>query len=114
MAPGTEKRIYPLGPQHWTAKPRPLRTMYVLRRPVTRNTTSRITIRSIPSAKAFVELTRNTFNTMLLDPDRLRGQFRFASDLAARVPLRSLTYPPGFEHLPHVVERLLHDASREG
>ena len=113
MAPGAQKRIYPLESPRWTAEPRPLRTLYLLRRPVTRNVTSRVTIRTIPQANAFVEITRNTFNSMLVDPVRLRGQFRFASDLAARVPVRSLTYPPGFEHLPDVVDRLLQDSSRE-
>jgi hypothetical protein len=113
MAPGTPKRIYPLEPPSWTAEPRPLQALYVLRRPVTRRPTSRVTIRSIPPAKALIEVTRSTFNSILVNSGRLRGQFEFATDLATRLPVRSLTYPPGFQHLPHVVERLLHDASRQ-
>jgi hypothetical protein len=72
-----------------------------------------VTIRRIPRAKAFVELTRNTFNTLLTDSDRIRGQFGFAALLASRVSVCSLSYPPGFEHLPRVVERVLDHASRE-
>jgi hypothetical protein len=113
MAPGTRKRIYPLEPPRWTGEPSPLRALYVLRRPVDRNTTSRVTVRTVPRAKAVMEVTRNTFNSVLSDPARLREQFRFASGLATRVPVRSLTYPPGFDRLPHVVDRLLNDAPRE-
>jgi hypothetical protein len=113
LAPGTEKRIYWLDPPRWTPESRVLRALYLLRRPVTRNETTRVTIRGISPAKAFVEITRNTFNSMLIDVERLRRQFEFATDLVSRVPVRSLSYPPGFDHLPYVVERVLHDASRE-
>ena len=113
MAPGTRKRIYPLEPPRWTPETSRLRAMYVLRRPVTSNATSRVTIRKVTQARAFMDLTRNTFNSFLVDAERLRGQFRFATELVARVPVRSLTYPPGFDYLPHVVDRLLHDVSRE-
>jgi hypothetical protein len=112
MAPGAQKRIYQLEPPRWTAEPLALRALYVLRRPVTRNEASRVTIRRIPPAKAFVEITRSTYNTVLVETGRLRGQFEFAADLASRVPVRSLSYPPGFDRLPHVIERVLDDASR--
>jgi hypothetical protein len=113
MAPGTVKRIYALDPPRRTLQPLPLKALYLLRQPVTQNETSKVTIRTIPPARAFVELTRSTFNSVLVDPERLRGQFRFATDLATRLPVRSLSYPPGFQQLPHVVERVVRDASRE-
>ena len=114
MAPGTRKRIYHLDPPSWEPHARPLKALYVLRSPVAKMRTTRVTIRGIPRTKAFVDITRNTFNSWVVDPARLRGQFRFASDLTSRVPVRSLTYPPGYDELPRVVSRLLHDASREG
>lgn len=112
LAPGATKRIYPLGLDEWTGEPQPMRVVYVLRRPVLKQNTSRVTIRKIAPSKAFVEVTRNTFNSAVDDPSRLRGHFDFASDLVTRVAFRSLTYPAGFEHMPKVIERLTRDMTR--
>ena len=111
VAPGARKRILALDSARWVSTPAPLRVLYVLQRPAIRNVATRVSIRRLTPAKAFVELARNTFNAFLVDPERMRGQFSFASDIAARTPMRSLTYPAGFDHLPRVVERILEDAS---
>jgi hypothetical protein len=113
LAPGTEKRIYPLHPPQWTGDPRPLKAFYVLRTAASKSASKRVTIRDVPKSRAFLDITGNTFNSWLADTKRLRGQFGFASDLSARIPVRSLSYPRGYEHLPRVVERLRHDAERD-
>jgi hypothetical protein len=61
---------------------------------------------------AFVSLTQNTFNSILLGPDRLRVQFDVASRLAQRVPVNTLSYPKGLGRLSEVRERVLGDIDR--
>jgi hypothetical protein len=112
LAPGATKRIFPLDPTEWTSEPQPLRVMYVLRRPIAKQDATRVTIRRIAPSTAFLEVTRNTFNSVIDDPSRLRGHFDFASDLVTRVAFRSLSYPTGFGHLPKVIDRLTRDVAR--
>jgi hypothetical protein len=77
----------------------PLRALYVLR---PQRHTRAITIRTLSPRRAFVELTRHTFNACVLDADRLARQFDLATRVASRVPVRTLAYRRSFDRLADV------------
>jgi len=107
----TPKLVIPLG-QNETASPQsalPLKAIYVLTPPSSRSRSHRITIRTLSARRAFVELVKNTFNTVIDEPGRLRRQFVLATRLAARVPLKSLSYPRTLARLPAVREAVRSD-----
>ncbi len=112
MNPHTTKLVIPLARELCAAAPRPLRAIYVLRPPARRNGESRITIRPLPPRRACLELIRNTFNPVVVEPGRLRRQFALAARLAAGVPLKSLSYPRDLSRLPDVLETVLSDLRR--
>jgi hypothetical protein len=86
----------------------PLKAIYVLKPPA--NTRGpRITIRALSARRAFVELTKNTFNAVVVAPERLKRQFGLASRLAVRVPVKSLSFPRAVARLPAVRQAVLSD-----
>jgi len=92
------KLVFALGARA-ACRAAPLRVLYVLRperhaRPVT--------IRTLAPRRAFVELTRNTFNACVLDAGRLARQFELATRVATRVPIKTLTYTRGLDRLERV------------
>jgi hypothetical protein len=92
------KLVFPLAARaaHGSA---PLRALYVLR---PQRRARAIRIRALSSRRAFVELTRNTFNACVLDADRLARQFDLATRVASRVPVRTLAYRRSFDRLADV------------
>jgi hypothetical protein len=68
-------------------------------------------IRSLSPRRAFVELTRNTFNACVLDAARLARQFDLAARVAATVPVKTLTYPRGLDRLAAVRAAIEADVS---
>jgi hypothetical protein len=92
------KLVFPLGARAARAAA-PLRALYVLR-PSRRGRA--VTIRALSPRRAFVELTRSTFNACVLDGARLARQFDLAARVVARVPVKSLEYPRGFGRLAAV------------
>ena len=86
----------------------PLKAIYILRPPA-RSHNSRIMIRPLPPRNAFVALIRNTFNAVVIDQERLKRQFALASQLAVRVPIKSLSYPRALQYLPAVREAVRSD-----
>ena len=93
--------------------PVPLRALYALSEPTParRRAAGRIAIERLSAGAACLELIRNTFNTIVLDRDRLARQFAFASRLAGVVPVRRLSYPRSLRKLPAVCEAVLADWS---
>jgi hypothetical protein len=88
----TPKWIIPLNERRSRRTPAPLKAIYVLR-PPGRRTSSDVVIRQLSPRRAFLELVRNTFNMAVSDPSRLERQFALATTVAARVPVKSLSYP---------------------
>ena len=110
----TSKMVIPLG-QNDMVLPQaafPLKAIYVLTPPPASLRGHRITIRMLSPRRAFVELVKNTFNTVIDEPGRLKRQFAVATRLATRVPIASLSYPRTLEHLPYVREAILADLSK--
>ena len=72
-----------------------------------------IKIHALSKRRAFIELTKNTFNPLVTDRDRLRGQFATAAEVANRVHIGGLSFPRSLSSLPSVRDAILADlASR--
>lgn len=103
MNPFTQKLIIPLGPEQSCQAAVPLQAFFVLKPPRPGLPRKRITLRSLSPRQAFIALTTNTFNARIKEPDRLSRLFAFAGGVAARVPVKSLSYPRNLDLLPQVV-----------
>jgi hypothetical protein len=69
-----------------------------------------VTIRTVPPGEATIELVRNAFNPQLVQAARLHvRRLEDLAEIARMVPLRRITYPSGWEHLPRVRDALLAD-----
>jgi hypothetical protein len=89
-----------------------LKAIYVLTPPRTSTHSKKISIRSIPPRRAFVSLLKNTFNTVIIEPTRLARQFDLATQVAVRVPVKSLSYPRELDQILKVREAILRDLQR--
>ena len=75
---------------------------------------SDIDIIPVSPAEAVIELVRYSFISPIIF-ERLGWQARrleFFARLVERVPVRRLTYPSGFEHLPRVTEAVVNDLEK--
>lgn len=108
---GTSKQILPLAAGQVSRRRAPLRALYVLSEPtpVRRRPAARIELERLSGGDAFLEVIRNSFNTIVVDRDRLAHQFAFASRLVAAVPVKRLSYPRSLSLLPAVCEAVLAD-----
>jgi len=107
----TSKMVIPLDQngKMYRQEPLPLRAIYVLTAPPRSSSIPRISIRSLSRRRAFVELLKGTFNTIVVEPARLERQFDLATRLAARVPIRSLSYPRDLRRISQVRESILRE-----
>jgi hypothetical protein len=92
----------------------PLKAIYVLAPPAQISRRDRIVIRPLSPRRAFLELLRNTFNNMIVDPARLTRQFDLAARLARKIPVKSLSFPRRLERLPAVREAIERDFGGNG
>jgi hypothetical protein len=109
--PHTPKLVIPL-PSSVSSEAMPLVAMYVLGRGSGRRASEAVTLHSLSQRKAFLHLTENTFNSVIVSPERLTRQFELAGRLASRVPIKLLTYPRKLEQLPAVLDAVLQDMCR--
>jgi hypothetical protein len=107
----TPKLIIPLARRQTSAKPAPMKALYVLPPPATSTTTANVVIRRLSERDAFIELTKAAFNSVVTEPDRLKRQFSLAAELASAVPIKSLSYPRSLALLPAVRDAVLSDLS---
>ncbi len=105
----TPKLVIPLERKLFCQDASRLRAIYVLTFPGGSSRSDRITIRALSPRRAFLELLKNTFNAMVLEPARLTRQFDLAARLASRIPVRSLSFPRRLGRLPAVREAILRD-----
>ncbi len=111
MNPLTPKLVIPLGRQErmLCQGVHRLRAIYALAPPVENSRGDRITIRPFSPRRAVLELLKNTFNAVIVEPARLRRQFDLAARLASRIPVKSLSFPRRLARLPAVREAILSD-----
>ncbi len=105
----TSKLILPLDRRQFASNPMPLKSIYVLTPPAPGLPSKRVTIKRLSQRRAFLSLLKNTFNTKATDPDRLKRQFVFLSQVVPKVPVKSLSYPRTLKTLPLVREAILND-----
>ena len=105
----TPKLIIPLDSHQSYRTSALLKAVYVLTPPKAASRNDRITLSALSVRQAFVALLENTFNTVVVEPDRLKCQFILAARLAARVPVKSLSYPRTLGRLPAVREAVRSD-----
>jgi hypothetical protein len=113
MHPQTPKLVIPLDPFLSSQAVVPLKSIYVLRRPIPSSRGIKVTIRTLSQRRAFLELLRNTFNPVVMDGDRLKRQFKMATLVASKLPIKSLSYPRILALLPSVREAILSDLGRD-
>ncbi len=109
MNPDTGKEVILLDADRSVAsgEPVPLRALYILASPGDYSVDEGVTIRPLSPSQACVELIRNTFNTFVDTPGRLRNQFLFSTAVAESVPVKMLSCPRGLDYLPEVVESVI-------
>ena len=112
MNPETRKCILPLSAGEHCPNAVPVKALYVLRPPTTRRSSCRISIRTLSPRYACIELIANTFNLIITDQARLARQFRWASGLAAAIPVKSLSYPRNLAKIGNVVDAICEDRLR--
>jgi len=103
----TEKQIFPLG--QCQSRPLPLRAIYALASPHETRDLRRIRIEPLSPQAAFLALVGSTFNSLLVDPERLRRQAGATACLLSALPVKKLSYPRGLGHLPSVRQAILSD-----
>jgi hypothetical protein len=109
MNPKTTKLVIPLASRLSAQTAAPLQAIYALRPPLRGVRRKRITIRPLSQRRACLELIANTFNPVIVEPDRLARQFCLAARLVGRIPVKSLSYPRDLARLPAVVESIQAD-----
>jgi hypothetical protein len=105
----TTKLILPLNRHQFARAPVPLRSIYVLTPPAGRLRSKKVTIRRLSQRRAFLSLLRNTFNTKVTEPERLKRQFTFFTQIVSKVPIKTLSYPRSLKSLPLVRDAILKD-----
>jgi len=108
MNPITRKLVVPL--TGVPAAPVPLARLYVLPPPWRRRARG-VEIQRLSARRAFVEITRATFNAEQRERARLARQFAFAADLAATVPVKRLSFPRELAWLPAARAAIERDAA---
>ncbi len=106
----TSKMIFALNDHQHGSSPVQLGALYVLSR---RPSKSRILFRRLSGRSSFLPLIQNTFNTTILNGDRLKQQFAFAARLADLVPIKQLSHPRQLAMLPVVADAILEDFYQE-
>lgn len=107
----TPKLVIPLsrnGKMFWR-EASPLKAIYVLTPPRENSPPERITIRSLSPRQACLEILKNTFNAVVVEPARLQRQFELVARLASQIPVKSLSFPRRLACLPAVRAAILSD-----
>jgi hypothetical protein len=108
----TPKLILPLGRDRICESPVLLRAIYELSPPHEMKDRQKVEFESLTSRDAFVELSCNTFNYVILDGDRVHRQFKETTRIANSIPMKRLMHPRSLDSLPSVREAILNDLRR--
>jgi hypothetical protein len=106
---GTDKMVVALDQRQIRQAPALLRAVYAITPPHETRGLRDITIEPLSEQGAFMALVANTFNCLLVDPERLQRQVSETSRLLGSVPVKKLTYPRKLKDLPSVREAILSD-----
>ena len=114
--PALSKRRVPVGPDGFGTfcnLPQPLDCLYLPKRLSTGNWGTQIDITPVSPAAAVIELIRHSFAAPIVEAlGWQRQRLDFFAQLVQKVPLRQITYPSGFDHLPRVQKVILEDLQK--
>ncbi len=115
LMPGSPKRCVAVGEAglgRFVAAPQPLAALYLLAREPGRQA---VAIEAVTPRDAVIELLRNSFVPRLAEALGLGpGRLALLAELARRVPVRWLRYPPGFARVPQVRAAIRADLAELG
>jgi hypothetical protein len=112
MNPFTAKLVIPLQPAQCASAPTTLQAIYVLRASHRRDH-AQVVIEPLSPCAAWQALTQGIFNTVVHEPWRLAQQFRWTTQLARTIPVKSLRYPRRLKQLDDVLRAILEDLADE-
>ena len=101
-----------VGTPRFGAAPVPLRRVYVLADRAAQPHGPRVEMTQRSRRDSVVDLVGGTFFLDVTDPERALDAFGLAGDIAASLPVCSLTFPWDLAALDDVIDQLLADASR--
>lgn len=113
MNPRTRKLIIPLNRRQSLQAAVPLKTLYVLNRPLASVRNGRITFRRLSQRLAFLALVKHSFNDWVSDPARLSLQLHLYAQIASKVPVKLVFYPRRLASLSSVRDAILKDLNHE-
>jgi hypothetical protein len=112
MNNNTRKLVMPLFENQVHRTAARLKAIYVLNSPRNVFRKQRTKMAQLHPREAFVSLLRNTFNRLLIDPERLKRQFAILAQLVAKVPVFVVSYPRVLSSLPEVRELILRENTK--
>jgi hypothetical protein len=107
MNSGTTKLVLPLLENQVCRMATPVVAICVLRSAPKVAGKGLISVAPLPPKEALLELLKGTFNRLLTGPERLERQFAAVSQLVAKVPVFTLSYPKVLRRLPEVRDAVL-------
>lgn len=109
MNSGTAKLILPLDREKVCESPMALSAIYELSPPQDMPDTQPVEFEALTSRQAFVELSCNTFNYVILDGDRASRQIKETARIVNTVPVKRLLHPRLLSALPSVRQAIIKD-----
>jgi hypothetical protein len=103
----TGKLVLPLDSARYESRAVPMRAIYVLSAPREVYRRQNIRIEPLSARETFIELIRNTFNYLLIGPERLQRQFCQSQQLSMRLPASRISYPRLLSTLHSVPDAIL-------
>lgn len=100
----TSKLVLPVPADSWAAAPVPLKAIYQLS---PSEGAAGICIETLSGQEAYLALLANTFNRVVLAPERLRRQMAAYAKIANAIPVARLHYPRDLSRLSEVRDAII-------
>jgi hypothetical protein len=109
MNSAASKLVLPLDREKVCESPKMLSAIYGLSPPQDMPDTQAVDFKYLSSRQAFLELSCNTFNYVILDCDRASRQIKETAHIVNSVPVKRLLHPRSLEALPLVRQAVIKD-----
>jgi len=110
----SEKLVLPLHEARTRTSPARLKALYTLAAPWQAAGKHPVRIQKLTARESFLELVRNTFNSRVVNPDRLERQFKQTAHVVSQMLVKKLSYPRVLAQLPAVRDAILQDLDITG
>jgi hypothetical protein len=101
--------VLPLDREKVWESPITLSAIYALSPPQALPDSQEVDFEPLASRQAFLEVSRNTFNYVILDCDRAGRQIKETARIVNTVPVKWLLHPRSLEALPSVRQAIIKD-----